>query len=82
MFDLASIAQLFSEWSTLCRNEATVLPPIDITFRDYVMALEQAAGTAALQAFPGLLDLAGRNACPAPGAAACQGPRLDPQARL
>src|SRR5258708_7410787 len=45
MVDLASIAQLFSEWSTLCRDEAAELPPTDVTFRDYVTALEQASET-------------------------------------
>ncbi|MBB4922435.1 non-ribosomal peptide synthetase [Kitasatospora kifunensis] len=41
MVDLASITLLFTEWSALCRDEALVLPPIDVTFRDYVLALEQ-----------------------------------------
>lgn len=41
MVDLASITLLFTEWSALCRDQALVLPPIDVTFRDYVLALEQ-----------------------------------------
>ncbi|GAB1511494.1 non-ribosomal peptide synthetase [Actinophytocola sp. KF-1] len=44
MVDLASVAVLFSEWQTLCQNPAHELPPIDVTFRDYVLALERNAG--------------------------------------
>ncbi|MFD8086372.1 amino acid adenylation domain-containing protein [Kitasatospora sp. NPDC059722] len=40
MVDLASIAGLFSEWSALCRDERAELPPVDVSFRDYVLALE------------------------------------------
>ncbi len=40
MVDLASVALLFSEWSTLCRDPSTELPPLAVTFRDYVLALE------------------------------------------
>jgi pyochelin synthetase len=43
MVDLASIAQLFSEWQTLCQHPDRVLPPVDVTFRDYVLALEAGA---------------------------------------
>ncbi|OKI12527.1 non-ribosomal peptide synthetase [Streptomyces sp. CB03911] len=43
MVDLASITLLFTEWSALCQDETVELPPIDVTFRDYVTALE--AGT-------------------------------------
>ncbi|GAA2772755.1 amino acid adenylation domain-containing protein [Kitasatospora cinereorecta] len=43
MVDLASIALLFSEWSALCQDESVQLPPVEVTFRDYVTALE--AGT-------------------------------------
>ncbi|MFJ9521770.1 amino acid adenylation domain-containing protein [Kitasatospora sp. NPDC101801] len=39
MVDLASITLLFTEWSALCRDESLELPPIDVTFRDYVLAL-------------------------------------------
>ncbi|MFI0817439.1 amino acid adenylation domain-containing protein [Streptomyces sp. NPDC021098] len=42
--DLAGITVLFDEWNTLCREPRTELPPIDITFRDYVTALEKGAG--------------------------------------
>lgn len=45
MVDLASVAVLFSEWQTLCQNPAHELPPIDVTFRDYVLALERNADT-------------------------------------
>ncbi|GAA1138711.1 non-ribosomal peptide synthetase [Kitasatospora gansuensis] len=40
MVDLASITLLFTEWSALCQDEGVQLPPIDVTFRDYVLALE------------------------------------------
>ncbi|TDV41022.1 non-ribosomal peptide synthetase [Actinophytocola oryzae] len=43
MVDLASVAVLFSEWQTLCQNPAHELPPVDVTFRDYVLALERNA---------------------------------------
>jgi pyochelin synthetase len=43
MVDLASVALLFSEWQTLCQHPETVLPPVDVTFRDYVLALEAGA---------------------------------------
>ncbi|MFC9329989.1 amino acid adenylation domain-containing protein [Kitasatospora sp. NPDC057015] len=41
MVDLASITLLFTEWSGLCQDENLELPPINVTFRDYVTALEQ-----------------------------------------
>jgi pyochelin synthetase len=40
MVDLASIALLFSEWRELCLHPERELPPRDVTFRDYVLALE------------------------------------------
>ncbi|WIX92171.1 hypothetical protein [Amycolatopsis sp. DG1A-15b] len=38
MVDLASVTVLFSEWQLLCENPAHELPPIDVSFRDYVLA--------------------------------------------
>ena len=43
MVDLASVTVLFSEWQLLCENPAHELPPIDVSFRDYVLALERNA---------------------------------------
>jgi pyochelin synthetase len=45
MVDLASVALLFSEWWTLCENSNHVLEPVDVSFRDYVRALEDMAGS-------------------------------------
>jgi pyochelin synthetase len=45
MVDLASVAVLFSEWSALYRQPELQLPPLDVSFRDYVLALEQARDT-------------------------------------
>ncbi|MFI8828273.1 amino acid adenylation domain-containing protein [Streptomyces sp. NPDC053431] len=41
MVDLASLTLLFSEWSALCQDAELRLPPVDVTFRDYALALEQ-----------------------------------------
>ncbi|WP_128979225.1 non-ribosomal peptide synthetase [Streptomyces roseicoloratus] len=41
MVDLASLTLLFSEWSALCQDAGLELPPVDVTFRDYALALEQ-----------------------------------------
>ncbi|MFI8521831.1 amino acid adenylation domain-containing protein [Streptomyces sp. NPDC085481] len=41
MVDLASLTLLFSEWSALCRDAELELPPVDVTFRDYALALER-----------------------------------------
>ncbi|WP_217510267.1 non-ribosomal peptide synthetase [Streptomyces vilmorinianum] len=41
MVDLASITLLFSEWSALCQDEQLQLPPVDVTFREYALALEE-----------------------------------------
>ncbi|MFF5973897.1 amino acid adenylation domain-containing protein [Streptomyces sp. NPDC012769] len=41
MVDLASLTLLFSEWSALCQDPGLELPPVDVTFRDYALALEQ-----------------------------------------
>ncbi|MGA5411978.1 amino acid adenylation domain-containing protein [Streptomyces lavendulocolor] len=41
MVDLASLTLLFSEWSALCRDPGLRLPPVDVTFRDYALALER-----------------------------------------
>ncbi len=43
MVDLASVAVLFSEWQALCEDPAHELAPIDVSFRDYVLALERNA---------------------------------------
>jgi pyochelin synthetase len=43
MVDLTSVAVLFSEWQTLCQHPDEVLPPIDVSFLDYVLALEGSA---------------------------------------
>lgn len=43
MVDLASVALLFSEWQTLCQHPETELPPVEVSFRDYVLALEAGA---------------------------------------
>jgi L-cysteine---[L-cysteinyl-carrier protein] ligase PchF len=43
MVDLASVAVLFSEWQTLCQDPAHELAPIDVSFREYVLALERNA---------------------------------------
>ncbi|RVU23860.1 amino acid adenylation domain-containing protein [Streptomyces antnestii] len=40
MVDLASLTLLFSEWSALCQDPDLELPPIDVTFRSYALALE------------------------------------------
>ncbi|MGH3867052.1 MAG: condensation domain-containing protein [Pseudonocardiaceae bacterium] len=45
MVDLASVALLFSEWQTLCENSNRELEPVDVSFRDYVLALEGMAGS-------------------------------------
>ena len=45
MVDLASVAVLFSEWSALCQNPDLRLPELDVTFRDYVLALEATRST-------------------------------------
>jgi len=44
MVDLASMALLFSEWSALCMRPGHALPPVEVTFRDYVHALNQIRG--------------------------------------
>ncbi|WP_052863976.1 non-ribosomal peptide synthetase [Streptomyces niger] len=41
MVDLASLTLLFSEWSALCQDPDLQLPPVDLTFRDYALALER-----------------------------------------
>ncbi|MBT2385828.1 non-ribosomal peptide synthetase [Streptomyces sp. ISL-11] len=41
MVDLASITLLFSEWSALCQDPGLELPPVDVTFREYALALER-----------------------------------------
>ncbi|MCX5206817.1 amino acid adenylation domain-containing protein [Streptomyces sp. NBC_00237] len=41
MVDLASLTLLFSEWSALCQDPGLQLPPVDVTFRDYALALER-----------------------------------------
>ncbi|WP_336319935.1 amino acid adenylation domain-containing protein [Streptomyces lavendofoliae] len=41
MVDLASLTLLFSEWSALCQDPALRLPPVDVTFREYALALER-----------------------------------------
>ncbi|MFD7443584.1 amino acid adenylation domain-containing protein [Streptomyces sp. NPDC059909] len=41
MVDLASLTLLFSEWSALCQDPDRTLPPVDVTFRDYALALER-----------------------------------------
>lgn len=41
MVDLASITVLFSEWAQLCQDEERVLPPVEVGFRDYALALER-----------------------------------------
>ena len=43
MVDLASVTLLFSEWQTLCVDPDVILPPVDISFQDYVGALERNA---------------------------------------
>jgi pyochelin synthetase len=43
MVDLASVALLFSEWQTLCQHPDRELAPVDVSFRDYVLALEAGA---------------------------------------
>jgi pyochelin synthetase len=49
MVDLASVALLFSEWSTLCRDPSTELPPLEVSFRDYVLALENSSAATRYQ---------------------------------
>jgi pyochelin synthetase len=49
MVDLASVALLFSEWSELCREPATELPPLEVSFRDYVSALTDSRDSARYQ---------------------------------
>lgn len=41
MVDLASITLLFSEWSALYVDPDHHLEPVDVTFRDYALALER-----------------------------------------
>nr|APD71850.1 non-ribosomal peptide synthetase 3 [Streptomyces sp.] len=41
MVDLASLTLLFSEWSALCQDPDLELPPVEVTFRDYALALER-----------------------------------------
>lgn len=41
LFDGWSMFHLLSEWGRLYRNPAALLPELELTFRDYVLALEQ-----------------------------------------
>lgn len=38
MFDVGSLAIILAEWRTLYEEPAAILPPIDLSFRDYVLA--------------------------------------------
>ncbi|SDK75262.1 amino acid adenylation domain-containing protein [Actinopolyspora mzabensis] len=45
IFDVASVRLFFLEWGDLYRDPNTQLPPVDVSFRDFVLAAEHIADT-------------------------------------
>ncbi|BAY84406.1 barbamide biosynthesis protein BarG [Calothrix parasitica NIES-267] len=49
VFDAWSLFRLFEEWFQLYQNPDTVLPPLELTFRDYVLAQQKLEETQTYQ---------------------------------